>query len=541
MNAPALDFRFGIDRLVANEGRVFGWGWAAGGNSPIADMALLVRLGETMTRLVATHGLDRPDVAEAFPGLAGARTSGFTVTGFVARAADSVFELEIRFRDGTSTAVSALPTMQEEDRRPRPTWPGRLRAVMRRLLAGDFKGLHERVRDQTSSPPLIDPAGLRRALGRAKGSRYVVIFDHDMGGGANTYRREQIAQLHADGATTILVTCHMSTLDYRVRIQAADADGDVFRAAHLLDVEPLFDAVAGIDVIVNSPVSFDDPLLLAEWLGRMRRDGRIRELIVTAHDHFAICPSFVLLDADGHFCNVPDVEICARCLPRHRAPHMNLSPRTPIPQWRVSWLRCLQAADEIRCFSQATQLLLQKAFPTLDPARLTVRPHQLVPGGLRTPARPVDRDAVIGIVGHINDYKGAQIVAEMVTTAEAAAAPVRFVVFGTLEAAIRSPRLVVTGSYQRETLPALIERHGANVFAFTSICPETFSYVVEELMTMRVPVVSFALGAQGEKVARYSQGRLCHVMNGKAMLDAALALHVDCVGTSTPATATELQ
>ena len=39
--------------------------------------------------------------------------------------------------------------------------------------------------------------------------------------------------------------------------------------------------------------------------------------------------------------------------------------------------------------------------------------------------------------------------------------------------------------------------------------PETFSYVVSELMQMDIPIISFDFGAQGEKLKHYEKGILC--------------------------------
>lgn len=541
MNSTEAAVHFGLDRLAVRGDRVFGWGWVAADRGPVVAIDLDVRVDGTSHRLAATHGLMRDDVAQAFPTLSGARTSGFTVTGFVPCAGSAEFELDARFADGSCALLPAVPTDRLAAPQPQRQRGSIFRALARRLRTGDFSGIRQRLRDRAPFAGGVDSGALRRWAGQFAGSRCVMLFDHDMGGGANTYRRELIADLHAQRINVVLVTCQLPSLDFRLRMLPPAGDEAVFRLDHVLDAEKIIDALPDLAVIVNSPVSFDDPLLLAEWLARMRSDGRIRELIVTAHDHFAICPSFVLLDADGVYCGIPDIATCAQCLPRHRAPFMNLSPPTTIPEWRASWLRCLLAADEVRCFSMATQRMLLRAFPTLDPDRIAVRPHAL-PAVAKRRFRVARGDGpVIGIVGHISAYKGAGIVAEMVAAADAMNLAVRFVVFGTLEAEVRSSRLVVTGEYRREALHALIEQHGANVFAFPSICPETFSYVVEELMAMGVPLVAFDLGAQGEKVGAYSAGRVCTRVDARTMLETALAFHAEGNNQVEPAIAQELQ
>src|SRR6185312_8950360 len=86
-----------------------------------------------------------------------------------------------------------------------------------------------------------------------------------------------------------------------------------------LGLERIIESLPVAELFVNSPVSFDEPLLLAEWLARMRAEHRGVRLTVTAHDYFAICPSFVLLNADGRYCGIPDLAECASCMKRHEA------------------------------------------------------------------------------------------------------------------------------------------------------------------------------------------------------------------------------
>ena len=248
-------------------------------------------------------------------------------------------------------------------------------------------------------------------------------------------------------------------------------------------------------------------------------------LVVTAHDYMAVCPSFVLLDADGSYCGVPDLAQCARCLPRHRASYVNLSPPTTIPQWRASWGRCLRAADEVRSFSASTRTLLLRGHPDLDPARMTVVPHRVDFQPARLPKLRHAGPLVIGVFGHISVQKGALIVRDVLARIERAHPAARMVVIGTLDLGSSSPSLVVTGPYRREDLSALVESHGINIVLFPSICPETFSYVIEESMLLRLPIVGFDLGAPGERLRSYDLGRLATAVDADAALKAMVELN----------------
>ena len=225
----------------------------------------------------------------------------------------------------------------------------------------------------------------------------------------------------------------------------------------------------------------------------------------------------MLLNADGRYCGIPDVGECAKCLPRHHARYVALSPPTEIGPWRALWGRCLAAADEVRCFSESTRRLLLPAYPDLDTARLSVVPHRVDYVPARLPVLDHAAPLVIGIIGQISEQKGALVLKEMMRRIDRDNPHVRVVVIGALDLPLNSP-LDVTGTYSHEDLVDLIEAKQINLFFFPSICPETFSYVTEEMIRMELPIVAFDLGAPGERLRGYSKARLCAEVSAESAL-----------------------
>ena len=210
----------------------------------------------------------------------------------------------------------------------------------------------------------------------------------------------------------------------------------------------------------------------------------------------------------------------------------------PAP-WRALWGRCLHTADEVRFYSESTRELFLRAYPTLPRERLTVVPHQTNYVPERLPRPDLQAPLVIGVLGEISMHKGADVLKEMVRIVDATQADVRIVVLGTLHAALKSERLAVTGAYDRAHLVDLIEANGINMFLFPSIWPETFSYVVAELIALDMPVVAFDLGAPGERLRSYSKARMCGETSAQAALDTLAAFHRALAAT--PARATSNQ
>lgn len=107
----------------------------------------------------------------------------------------------------------------------------------------------------------------------------------------------------------------------------------------------------------------------------------------------------------------------------------------------------------------------------------------------------------VGIIGAINtEIKGLQIVKDL-------SKKIDLYILGKIN--IQSRHIHKCGSYTLETLKEKVIESGVNVILFPSICRETFSYVVSEIMALSLPCVSFALGAQKEKIESYKKGVIC--------------------------------
>src|SRR6185312_15097274 len=179
---------------------------------------------------------------------------------------------------------------------------------------------------------------------------------------------------------------------------------------------------------------------------------------------------------------------------------------------------------EVRCFSESTREHLLRAYPTLARERLTLVPHQPDYAPARLP-KVATHPLVIGVIGEISPQKGALVVRDLAARIERERIDARIVVLGTLNVAYRSQRLHVTGAYRREDLVDLVEENGVNVFFFPSVWPETFSYVVAEMIALKLPIVAFDLGAPAERLRHYPLARLCPEVSAAAALATLLDLH----------------
>ena len=521
--------QYSIDRIVVSGKRVFGWGWAAHRSRALRAVNLHLEGKDWELSVPTSFGLARDDVERAFPGHVNAASSGFVVAGHIPQAPARRSWLEFEFEQGGAARIEVTHLIDNRySQRTRFRQIGWIaQSVWRRLKHGDLLGIVRRATAQAYAvASMSDVKVIDELLKILAGSRRIcMIFDHNMGGGANQYRRNVIAERIAAGEDVLLCTYNLPVLEYRLHLFRPGPEDQVFRISSFTLLERLLEELAIAEIFVNSPVSFDEPLLLAEWLARMRTEHPEVRLTVTAHDYFSVCPSFVLLNADGRYCGIPDISECAACLKRHPGSNVALSPPTEIGPWRALWGRCLHTADEVRFFSESTRKHFLRAYPTLPLERLTVVPHRSNYVPQRLPRPDARAPLVIGVLGEISLHKGASILKEMTRLIEASGANVRIVVLGTLQTALDSDSLTVTGAYDRAHLVDLIEKHGINVFLFPSIWPETFSYVVAELIALAMPVVAFDLGAPGERLRQYPKARMCRETSAQAALATLVEFH----------------
>jgi glycosyltransferase involved in cell wall biosynthesis len=233
------------------------------------------------------------------------------------------------------------------------------------------------------------------------------------------------------------------------------------------------------------------------------------------------------MDYEGKYCDVPHINTCTSCLSKNKQEFTSLFLERDMPKWRSIWGSVLDYADQIVTFSDNSSKLLLKAYPQIDPARILIVRHKVTHLPDRMPKITNTYSLRIGVVGHIGFHKGSYFVQALAREIKRRDLDVKIVVIGSIETSCESLVVTQTGSYTHAVLPELIERTGVNVFLFSSICAETFSYVVEELVSMDLPIACFKLGAPSERLATYSKGRVLSSMDSGVVLDDLITFHRD--------------
>jgi LmbE family N-acetylglucosaminyl deacetylase/GT2 family glycosyltransferase/glycosyltransferase involved in cell wall biosynthesis len=391
-----------------------------------------------------------------------------------------------------------------------------------KLLGDRYPTYSDQVQTHIASNPLKlhrSVAALNYVMARRNTQ---LIIDHSMGGGANDYRKQLTDEKLRGGSDVIVYTEKFSATEVEVKL-IIHTLGEIFEIVISDRAELLGLGRAGwIEAIFyNNAVTFRAADGLPSFLLEMV-NFHGAELVVAIHDFYPVCPSYTLLDSSHSYCGVPkDLETCRRCLPKNSFMLSSTYPNTDIDVWRDAWGQLLAAATKILCFSESSKDIVLKAYPQLSGKdNLLVKPHVVDSLPQRVPRVDHYGPAVLGIVGAIGLQKGSRIIRRLAKIIESHNLNIRIVIIGECDIGDFPRNVTITGRYRPGDLPTLIEQHGVNFVALTSIWPETFSYVTSELMAMRLRILAFNLGAPPERLISYPSARIVDEVTAEALLEA---------------------
>jgi glycosyltransferase involved in cell wall biosynthesis len=529
-----------VDSLVVKDNALFGFGWVFHAKHEITALCFRLTLSENNEFLhefiSADSGKPREDVKCEFANQPNALNSGYVVFGaFPAGAQLSSINLVCTLGDCTVIELtipnsSVIRFSSENEAESRRLLFRQCYVFFKRgvhlIRSGKFTSLFEKIQRYIKGRPksgLHKPSDLGSMLREDERKDICLIIDHDLGGGANQYRGRLVDSIINEGRSAMILTYHVATLSYMLILR----NGRVNLRQSIPDKTFLLNAVKTLSVtniIYNTAVSFVGPEEIPQFLICLKQITSAR-LKVLIHDYFIVCPSHFLIDHEGGHCHIPDLNVCANCLPRNQQGFTSLFLDRDMPKWRSIWGSLLSVADEIVTFSENSGKLLLKAYPQIQGSTISVVPHKVIHLVGKLPQITNTSRLCIGIVGQIGFHKGSVFVQALAREIRRRRVDLKIVVIGSIEASCEPSIVSQTGPYHHGDMPGLIKDSQANVFLFPSIWPETFSYVVQELMDMNLPVASFNLGAPAERLSSYPKGLVLDSMDPGIVLDELILFH----------------
>lgn len=526
-----------VDSLIFRNGTYFGFGWIFHEEKEIQELKLVVRLANGLIQYInAEIGKPRGDLAKHFSQFDGALHSGIVLLGSVQQTEYVSGDLSLlgSFSDGLSFEVhipeSHVISLDLKPHSNKYVFARQLQMMIKRALllikSGQFDLLKEKILRQlrrNNEIVVVKSDKIEDNLSKQERQSVALIVDHDLGGGANYYRDRLVNERIASGATVFILSYHVPTLSMILVIRNSTRDERLIIPGY----DFIFDLASKIDfqeIIYNTGVSFSNPEGIPALLLALKRKYNLR-LTLLVHDFFMVCPSHFLLDDRGNYCGVPNIKRCQNCLVKNQSGFATLFQARDINQWRSLWNAVFEVADQIITFSENTLSILKKAYPTIPLNLVSVEPHSLQHLKTERVVPTFSETLKIGVVGQIGYHKGAKFVQGLAREIAERKLKIQIVIIGEIEVKCDSSVVSQTGKYQPDQLSTLIRLEGVNIMLFPSICPETFSYVVHELINLELPVACFDMGAPADRLAMYSKGLILKISDPPLVLDQLISFH----------------
>ena len=336
----------------------------------------------------------------------------------------------------------------------------------------------------------LDAFRLNKA--RLRGQSFILAIENYLDGGTRTAVRDMDATV---GAATLP----------RLRLSAR-GDGSIELAAQdpwMLAVfaedeeERLFDILAAADiaaVLIHQVLGFSRKFLqlLSVWV-------QTRPSVFYLHDFYPLCPRVNLIDAVGRFCDIPDVDVCERCVQFGGAHAASRLDRLAVAVHRELFAEIVTAVRHVVAPSENTKRYFARVFPDIR-IRMIPHPQSLwkFPAALRTG----DFNEIV-ILGAIGPHKGSVALLEIARLARLTNPQLRFHVVGhtDIDAELLAlGNVTITGPYKDGELGRLIDGTGARIALFLHGWPETFSYTLSEAVAAGLIPLVPDIGAPAERV-----------------------------------------
>lgn len=328
-------------------------------------------------------------------------------------------------------------------------------------------------------------------------SNLILYINHSFGGGADLYLRKKADEFIKNGHEVYQVIYQPDFHQYEL-INMKDDEHYYFDDINIL---LYLVSMKAKHIYFNELVSYPNIKGLIDTVQKIKSIHPHIQFTYLVHDYFCICPRLNLINVNDRYCGLPEVKDCDICLKR-----ANFDQSKSIVEWRSLNAKLLNTCDEIICFSNSSKKYLVRVYQNLSD-KIKVIGHII--DELRAPKVKNDNIITIGLLGQLCKHKGIEKIKELIQYIHNnQLSKYRIVCIGDAQDVRNDSVFFATGKYRREDIANLVEEYNIDVFFMSSVCPETFSYTISEIQSMKRPLISYDLGAQGERTKNYKFGKV---------------------------------
>lgn len=221
--------------------------------------------------------------------------------------------------------------------------------------------------------------------------------------------------------------------------------------------------------------------------------------IITLHDFYSLCPTINLLYMNKEYCMEMKDKDCVKCLKDKMDVQNNI-----VKNWQVHWGQFLQKFDQVIVPSNSTKEIIENVHTHIN--------CEVIEHGIdlerNTALERNEKDVFnVAFVGVMLPHKGSKVLEYFVKHCKDR--NIKFHLFGITHSDLlkkNHSNYEYHGAYKRNELPRLLKENKIHLVCNLSIWPETYSYTLTETIACGVPVLSYNIGAVGERILKNGFG-----------------------------------
>lgn len=220
--------------------------------------------------------------------------------------------------------------------------------------------------------------------------------------------------------------------------------------------------------------------------------------VITLHDLYMICPTVNMVYRDC-FCEYDKEKDCSKCLKKRFGVNSNI-----LENWQNTCKQVLTKFDKIIVPSENTKKHFEKIYPTLV---IEVVEHGVSIIETQSREKKSKNTFDIAFVGAMAIHKGSNILKELIQKNHNPNLHIHL--FGkSMEKELQKSKANYHnhGSYTRGQLPQLLIDNQIDLVCIFAPWPETYSYTLTESYMAQIPVLTFSIGAVGDRVQQDQLG-----------------------------------
>lgn len=233
--------------------------------------------------------------------------------------------------------------------------------------------------------------------------------------------------------------------------------------------------------------------------------------IITLHDLYMMCPSINMVYYDK-FCEIDEKKDCAKCLNSRLGVNSNI-----LENWRNTCQKTLEKFDKIIAPSEDTKNRHQSIYPNLE---IEIIEHGSEVIEIESKERKEKNTFDIAFVGAMAIHKGSYVLRDLIKLTKGT--NIRIHLFGKAnEESLEKNTDTYTnhGPYKRGELPQLLHNNQIDLVCIFAPWPETYSYTLTESYMAKVPVLTFDIGAVGDRVRKDKLGWVMDIQKSEKILE----------------------